>query len=299
MIISASRRTDIPAYYADWFCNRIKAGYVLVRNPMNFRQVSRITLSAEEIDAIVFWTKNPQPLIERLGELSQYMYYFQFTLTPYGRDIEPNLPQKPQVLQTFKRLAEEIGPERVLWRYDPILLNEKYSQEYHIHAFGKIAEELRNHTKKVTISFIDANYRGVKSNIKTLALQDFPQENKLKLSAQLAKIAHENKLEISACAEEMDLQPLGITRARCIDDRLLSKLLNQQMPTNKDKNQRQECGCITAADIGAYNTCRTNCRYCYANYNSSAIDGNINNPESPLLIGDINEDDKISERRKR
>ena len=139
MIISASRRTDIPAYYSDWFCNRLREGFVCVRTPMNFHQVSRIALSSDVVDGIVFWTKDPRPLMPRLEELRAYPYYFQFTLTPYGKDMEPGLPDKGAVLlPAFQMLSDMIGPERVIWRYDPILLTARYTADFHITAFRQI-----------------------------------------------------------------------------------------------------------------------------------------------------------------
>jgi len=299
MIISASRRTDIPSYYSDWFFNRIKEGYVLVRNPMNIHQIGKIKLTPDVVDAIVFWTKNPIPMLDKLHELKNYMYYFQFTITPYGTDVEPFLPNKNlKILNVFKRLSDMIGADRVVWRYDPIFINAKYTIEYHIRAFTKIADELRNHTRKVTISFIDEDYRGVKNNINELLLVDFPLELKMKLCSQLAKIAHEKKLKIDTCAEQTDLQQFGIEHARCIDDRLLSKLLGCKINVGKDKTQRLECGCITSVDIGMYNTCRNGCRYCYANYNQGTVEKNFaqHNPTSPLLSGFLENNDKIIER---
>jgi len=298
MIISASRRTDIPSYYSDWFYNRIKEGFVLTRNPMNFHQVSKISLAPDAVNGIIFWTKNPLPMLDRLGELSDYMYYFQFTLTPYGKDVESNLPSKNGALVSiFKRLSDIIGADRIIWRYDPILINEKYTIEYHFHAFEKIAMELHDYTNKVTISFIDANYRGVKSNIKELALHDFPVGVKYELSSRLSKIANCFGLEMDACAEALDLQQFGIGRARCIDERLLAKLLGHDLNVAKDKNQRRECGCVASIDIGMYNTCRNGCLYCYANYNYGAVNGNVagHNPQSPIISGDVGKDDKISE----
>ncbi|MCL1786847.1 MAG: DUF1848 domain-containing protein, partial [Defluviitaleaceae bacterium] len=202
MIISASRRTDIPAFYTPWFLNRIQQGFVLVRNPMNYRQISRVKLTPDVVDGLVLWTKNPAPMVDRLDELRQYMYYFQFSVTPYGKDIEPNLPHKhTNVLATFKKIANTIGADRVIWRYDPILLNAKYTPDYHLHAFRKIADALHGHTHKVTISFIDTDYRGVKSNLTGLNLLDFPIQTQQKLAAGLANIAHEYGLTIDTCAE--------------------------------------------------------------------------------------------------
>ena len=300
MIISASRRTDIPSYYSDWFFNRIQEGFVLARNPMNFHQVSKISLSPDVVDGIVFWTKNPAPMIPRLCELQEYMYYFQFTLTSYGKGIETNLPSKnDNLLTSFKRLSEAIGPERVIWRYDPIFINGKYSFEYHLRAFEKIAKELQDYTQKVTISFIDTNYRGVKGNIKDLALLDFPKDIKLDLGSNLANIAHKFGLTIDTCAEDIDLKQFGIGQARCIDERLLGKLLGCDLILDKDRNQRLECGCVASVDIGMYNTCRNGCRYCYANYSKGSVDGNFSRHDlqSPLLSGNVGEDDKITERK--
>jgi len=140
MILSVSRRTDIPNYYSEWFYNRIREGFLYVRNPMNPHQISKISLSSDIVDCIVFWTKNPANMMPRLDELQNYKYYFQFTLTGYGKDIEPNIPNKRKdLIKTFQNLSERIGSEKVIWRYDPILLNEKYISEYHIKAFKEIA----------------------------------------------------------------------------------------------------------------------------------------------------------------
>lgn len=299
MIISASRRTDIPAFYSEWFFNRLKEGFVLVRNPMNFHQISRVKLTSDVVDGIVLWTKNPIPMIDRLDELRDYMYYFQFTITPYGKDIERNLPPKnTDILSAFKKISKIVGTDRIIWRYDPILLNTRYTIDYHLRAFRKIAEELHKYTRKVTISFIDTDYRGLKSNINELDLIDFPVETQIKLASSLSSIAHEYGLSVDTCAEKMNLLEYGIEQARCIDDRLFSKLLSSTLDIEKDKNQRLECGCIASIDIGMYNTCANGCLYCYANYSRGAVAGNRekHNPLSPLLFGEISSDDKITDR---
>jgi len=299
MIISASRRTDIPTYYSDWFYNRIKEGFVLVRNPMNFQQVSKIKLSPDVVDGIVFWSKNPMPLLKRLNELDSYMYYFQFTITPYGKDIEPNVPQKnTEAISAFKRVSDIVGEERIIWRYDPILINMKYNMNYHIKAFEHIIKELHTYTQRVTISFIDIEYKGVKNNINELNLTEFSPNMQIELSSQLADIAKSYRLSIDTCAENLDLREYGIERARCIDNLLFEKLLSCDLTIGKDKNQRLECGCVMSIDIGMYNTCMNGCRYCYANYSKNAIEKNLtkHNPLSSLLFGEIRESDKISER---
>ena len=299
MIISASRRTDIPSYYSDWFYNRIKEGYALARNPMNYHRISKINLAPDAVDGIVFWTKNPIPMLGRLGELKEYMFYFQFTITSYGKDIEPNLPPKNDaIIPAFIKLSQSLGADRVIWRYDPILISGKYTPDYHIRAFSKIAEELHGYTKKVIISFIDVDYRGVKGNIKELAMLDFPPAAQTELGAQLAEIAISHDLAIDTCAERIDLQNFGIGHARCIDDRLFAKLLGRPLNIKKDKYQRNECGCAVSVDIGMYNTCKNGCRYCYANYSKSSVEKNTAayNPLSPLISGEIGDGDVINER---
>ena len=299
MIISASRRTDIPAYYSDWFINRVKAGYVLVRNPRNPRQVSKINLLPDVVSGIVFWTKNPKKLMKNLSDLSDYTYYFQFSLTPYGRDIEPNLPSKTdELLQTFKQLSTMIGSNRVIWRYDPILINEKYTSDYHFRAFETIAQELSGFTKKVIISFIDTHYRNVKRNINALGLKVFENEQKMAFIRKLVAIADCYGLVIEYCSGVLDLQHLGVRSARCIDFQLFSELLGCELQASKDKNQRPECGCMPSVDIGVYNTCLHSCKYCYANYNQVIVAKNcdLHDSRSPLLIGDVTNGDNITDR---
>lgn len=299
MIISASRRTDIPTYYSEWFMNRVRAGYVYVRNPMNIHQVSKISLSPEFVDGIVFWTKNPLPMMDKLDALSEYTYYFQFTLNSYGRDVETGIPNKSKVIiPAFQHLSDKLGPDRVIWRYDPIFLSETYTMEYHLYYFEKLAKILSPYTKKCTISFIDF-YRNTEKNIIDLSLCDF-QVNKQKMIAkEIAQIAQSYGLQVDTCAEQVDLDEYGIGHARCIDDRLFSKLLNCPLRVKKDKAQRLECGCIESIDIGAYNTCRNGCRYCYANFSQALVskNGEKHDPMSPLLIGDVGPEDQIIERK--
>ena len=299
MIISASRRTDIPTYYSNWFFNRIMDGYVLVRNPMNAHQISKIALNPDVVDGIVFWTKNPIPMLNQLNVLRDYMYYFQFTLNSYAQDVETHVPNKQKhIIPAFKKLSDMIGPDRIIWRYDPIFLNDTYTPEYHIRYFERIAKELSPYTKKCTISFIDF-YRNTSKNVSGLSLRDFPEETQKSLAKELAAIAHSYGLLIDTCAEGIELQEYDIEHARCIDDRLLSKLLDCPLDIGKDKGQRLECGCIESIDIGAYNTCRNGCKYCYANYSEKTVCSNFAKhiSDSPLLFGEVRPDDKITERK--
>lgn len=299
MIISASRRTDIPTYYSDWFYNRIQEGYVCVRNPMNIHQISRISLSPDVVDGIVFWTKNPIPMMGRLDELKDYMYYFQFTLNSYGTDIEANIPNKNDVIiPAFRDLSRKIGAERVIWRYDPILLTSKYTVDYHINYFNEIAKRLSGYTKKCVISFVDL-YRNTKANTKDLGLLPLTAKEMYELAARLVEIADRNNLIVESCAEKINLDQFGIVHGHCIDCNLFEQLLGCKLDLDKDKNQREECGCMASIDIGMYNTCKNGCKYCYANYSEKTVikKHGIHDPSSPLISGIITEEDVIRERK--
>ncbi len=301
MILSASRRTDIPNYYSEWFVNRIKEGFLYVRNPMNVHQISRIDLSPEIVDCIVFWSKNPANMLDKLDALKDYNYYFQFTLTGYGRDVEPALSDKrDSLIPTFRRLSEKIGKEKVIWRYDPILVNDKYTKEYHYHAFETIADELNEYTERVVISFVDLYDKTIR-NTASLNIKDMTDEDMLEIAGRLSAIAHEKDLEIESCAEMIDLDSVGIKHGHCIDKELMERIIGCKLKGSKDKNQRTECGCFESVEVGTYNTCRNGCRYCYANYNNSKVEEQSAqyNSDSPILCGVIDESagDKITIRR--
>lgn len=299
MILSVSRRTDVPNYYSEWFLNRIKEKYVYVRNPMNIHQVSKIDLSPEVIDCIVFWTKNPKPMLERLDELKAYKYYFQFTLTGYGTDIECNVPHKKEVIiPIFQELSNKIGKEKVIWRYDPIIFTEKYTPEYHLKAFEQIANALNGYTDKCVISFVDI-YAKNKKSIEELKAKELDKKELLDFSKQLSIIASKNNMEIGSCAEIIDLEQCGIKHNCCIDQKLIESIIGCKINACKDKNQRKECGCIESVEIGTYNTCKNGCKYCYANYSQKSVSNNCNkyNVMSPILCGEITEDDKINVRK--
>lgn len=298
MILSVSRRTDIPNYYSEWFLNRIKDGYLYVQNPMNLHQISKIKITPDVVDCIVFWTKNPAPLMQRLDELKEYTYYFQFTLTCYGRDIEPNVPHKKKVmLPCFQELSKKIGAERVIWRYDPILFNEVYTREYHLKAFEQMAEALEGYTKKCVISFVD-DYAKIAKNMKSLQVQQLPEEELMKFAGQLKQIADKHNIQMTSCAEKIDLGSCGIGHNSCIDRELIEKLMGCSIKTGKDKNQRTVCGCVESTEVGTYNTCKNGCKYCYANYSMESVESDCMTYDvnSPILCRRISEEDKITER---
>lgn len=299
MILSVSRRTDIPNYYSEWFINRIKEGFLYVRNPMNAHQISRIDLSPGVVDCIVFWTKNPADMMKRLDCLRDYTYFFQFTLTGYGKEVEPNIPDKKgELIPTFQRLSRQIGKERVIWRYDPILINERYTADYHLKAFGEIAESLTGYTEKAVISFIDF-YVKMQRSARELAIQRTTKEEMTYLAKELAQIASRHHLIVETCAEQIDLQDAGIRHGSCIDKELIERLTGCRLTGGKDKNQRAECGCLESVEVGTYHTCLNGCKYCYANDSQEKVKEHAKryDAHSPLLCGNVRTEDRITDRK--
>lgn len=298
MIVSASRRTDIPAHYFEWLLNRLQEGFVLVRNPFNPAQISRIALSPDTVDGIVFWTKNPAPMLPRLGEIEPYPYYFQFTLTAYGRDVEGNVPSKSEVLiPAFQELSKKIGRERVVWRYDPIFLSSRYTPDYHARYFGEIAKRLEGFTEKCVVSFIDF-YRNTQSNMRGLGVLPMDEAAMRALARRFAETAAKRHIVLETCAEKIGLSECGVSHGRCVDGALFERLTGRRFNAARDRNQRKECGCHESVDVGAYNTCPNGCLYCYANYNPAAVSRNraAHDPASPLLSGHIGPADAVKER---
>ncbi|GHU60039.1 hypothetical protein FACS189411_17390 [Bacteroidia bacterium] len=298
MILSVSRRTDIPAFYSDWFYNRVKEGFVCVRNPMNIHQISKIPINPDIVDCIVFWTKNPNAMMARLNEIDEFNYYFQFTINPYNRSIESFVPKKEFVIDTFKRLADKIGANRVIWRYDPILISNEIDINYHIKYFETLAKRLSSYTKKCVISFID-NYKKTERNVQAIAARELDNNEIQSLSKALVEISKTYNIEIQSCAEKYDLENIEIKHGKCIDNELIEQITGFAIETKKDRSQRKECGCIESIDIGEYNTCRHNCLYCYANYNHTEVQKKVERhiQTSPLLIGDVTPIDIIIDRK--
>ena len=298
MIVSASRRTDIPAFYSDWLFNRLKEGFAYVRNPMNIHQVSEIDLSPDVVDCIVFWTKNPRPMLDRLEELSDYHYYFQFTLNPYATDVETGVPNKGKdIIKTFIELSEKIGADRVIWRYDPILLSEKYTIDYHLKYFEKLAQDLKGSFSKCVVSFVDI----YKKNSKLCAengLSELDNNQIYAVAEPISGIAQKYNFSVASCAEGVDLNKFGIEHNSCIDKDLIEHLIGAKITVQKDKTQREECGCVESIDIGSYNTCIHGCKYCYANYSMDTVRLNhsLYDSNSPILCGTVTAEDKVNKR---
>jgi DNA repair photolyase len=293
MIISASRRTDIPAFYTPWFMNRIREGFLLTRNPFNANQISRVSLDPNYVDVIVFWTRNPSMLMKHLPELSPYNYYFQYTITGYPKVLEKTVPRPHRAIKTFIELSDLIGADKVIWRYDPILLSNEVDINEHKRLFEKIAYLLQGKTKRVVISFSDF-YKKTERNLKLiegLTYSDITHEMNMlhELSIYMSEVAKKYGMEIESCAENIDISNCGIAHGKCIDDGLIKNVFGISLNGNKDAGQREECGCIKSIDIGAYNTCMHGCSYCYATFNETLVANNKakHDPNSPFLIGGI------------
>lgn len=287
MIISASRRTDIPAFYAEWFINRLQEGFVYVRNPRNPNRIGKVVLTPDIVDCIVFWTKNPRPMLEKLDTVDAlgYLYYFQFTLTPYDRQIETGLPTKPEIIETFHRLSNKIGKHRVVWRYDPVIINQEFSVQYHLEAFDHMCEKLADYTQTCIFSFIDL-YAKVRSRLKGLVDQEVNSLQKKQIAQGFSLIAQKHNLLLATCSEITDFSPYGIGQAACIDQTLIERIIGCPIYAKKDPNQRPTCACIESIDIGAYDCCLHGCVYCYATMRESMVQNAIrcHDPHSPLLL---------------
>lgn len=292
MIINTGQRADIPAFYARWFLKRLQAGFVCVRNPYNPSQVSRYRLSPDVVDCIGFCTKNPLPMLPYLDRLQDYGQYWYVSITPYGRDLEPNVPDKHLLLDAFRQLSQKVGKLRVGWRYDPILLTDRYTPEYHLRAFRTMAEALAGFTDTVVISFVDC-YPKVLQNFPEL--QAVPRAVRLQLGQELVRIAADCGMGLRTCAEGDELAPYGADCSGCMKLSDYERAIGKTLLAPKRKGARAECACYLGCDIGAYSTCRHFCRYCYANGSQQEVLAKCrqHDPESPFLIGNYQEGDQI------
>lgn len=292
MILNISGRTDIVAFYSNWLINRYKEGFVDVRNPFNPKLVSRIFF--EDVDAIMFCTKNPLPIVEHLKTFDKPIV-FHVTLTPYKEDIEPNVPSKKLVIEAIKEISSIVGIDNLYIRYDPIFLSDKYNIEYHKKAFSKMCSLLDGYVKKIIISFID-DYKNVRKNIRTLCIKNFTKDDYENIGISFSTIAKEHVMTIQTCCEDVNLTEYGAVKGECLSHELAFKLTGKTYKTWKERS----CNCVQMVDIGAYNSCKHFCKYCYANYAERQV--NINrekhDPASSLLIGKLQSDDIIKVRKK-
>ena len=292
MILNTGMRTDIPAFFAPWFASRLREGYVLSRSPYAPTNVTRYRLSPDVVDLIGFCTKNPAPMFPCMDLLRPYGQYWFVTITPYGRDIEPNVPPKEQVMEDFRRLSAWVGPDCVGWRYDPILLNETYSIDRHLRNFEAMARTLEGSTHTCVISFIDL-YEKVKRNFPEIRAVE--QKDRMLLGREMAAIANRYGMTLRPCGEGDELAPFGADCSGCMTIPVYEKALGQKLSVPKFKPSRKECACYLGGDIGAYHTCAHLCRYCYANYDEKTVRANLlrHDPASPLLLGHLMPSDVV------
>ena len=292
MIINTGQRTDIPAFYAEWFANRLKEGFVCVRNPYNPNQVSRYRLDPAVVDVIGFCTKNPAPMFPYMELLKDYGQYWFVTITPYGRDIEPNVPDKHQLIEDFMTLSNIVGINSIGWRFDPVFISERYGEEYHIRAFEQVAAALDGYTETAVISFIDL-YPKVRRNFPEV--QEVTKEQRIRLGKEFIRIASAHGMTVKPCAEGDELAAYGADCSGCMRIRDYEKAIGMHLNAPKRKGARAECACYLSCDIGAYNTCKHLCRYCYANAEVSEVlaQSRLHDPKSPFLIGSYMDGDVI------
>ena len=302
IIISASRSTDIPAFYSDWLIKRMKIGYVKKLNPFN-NQFSYISFDKARV--FVFWSKNPKPIIEKLKFFDErnINYYFQFTMNDYDNErLEPNVPNIQKRIETFIELSEKIGKDKVIWRFDPLILTDKIGVNELLEKIDNIGNQIKHHTSKLVFSFADIGiYNKVQNNLlkNSIKYKEFNEELMNKFASGLQELNKKWGLSIGTCSEKIPLEKYGIVHNKCIDDDLMIKLFGKdkilmdflgvretppdmfntettfiKTKNNKDNGQRKLCGCIISKDIGEYNTCPHLCEYCYANSSKESAHAN-------------------------
>lgn len=291
MILNVSSRTDIIAFYEKWLIKRVEAGFVDVRNPFNLKLVNRINFS--DVDLILFCTKNPIPILNDLNKI-KIPYLFQITITPYKRDIEPNVPSKKEVIEAVKKISQTIGKENVSVRYDPIFLSEKYNIDYHIKAFKKLCMLLNGYIETIIVSFLD-EYKNVLKNKNVLQYRKFTEEDYKIIGKNFSKIAKLNNMKVQTCFEDRNLTEYGFTKGECLSHELAYRLTGKKYKSWKAR----KCNCVEMVDIGVYNSCKHFCKYCYANYDEKIVNNNFKNHDvnSSLLIGNLEMDDIIKTRK--
>ncbi len=294
MIISTGMRTDIPAFYSEWFLNRIKDGYVYVRNPYYENQITKYVLDPSVVDCLAFCTKNPIPMLQHMEEIKQFKQFWFVTITPYGKDMEPNVPDKNKIIDAFKTLSQTVGKNAVGWRYDPIFYSHEWDRQRHIEEFTKIARSLKGYTNFCVISILDL-YEKVKRNAPDI----YPpsKDEQIILLRELVKIAKNNGMTIRSCYEGQFLQEVGVDCKGCQTQEVIEMAIGETLSVPRRKNARGACNCLLGQDIGAYNTCGHLCKYCYANADRKIVLENMkrHDPKSPLLIGGVRKTDKITQ----
>ena len=296
MILNISGRTDIVAFYSDWFMKRLEEGFVDVRNPFYPKLVSRINF--DDVDLLFFCTKNPIPILDKIKKINKKVY-FHITLTGYKKDIEPNLPPKNEIIEAIKKLSKIIGKENIVIRYDPVFISDKYTLEYHVKAFDKICDLLDGYTNKILISFLD-EYKNVKNNRKIINYKVLTEHDYETIGRSFSESARKHGMVVHTCFEQRNLVEYGFVKDECMSRELALKLTGKEFKEEWKARKENLCHCVSMVDIGDYNSCRHFCKYCYANYDEKIVNDKYkqHNPNSSLLIGQLHDDDIIKERKK-
>lgn len=284
MIISASRRTDIPAFYSEWFINRVRAGYCVSPNPFNPKQKTNpISLKPEDVDCFVFWTRNAEPMFKYFDELDDmgYKYYFLYTINAYPRSIELSAPDKDRAIETFQKLSSRLGKERVIWRYDPLLYFDEIDKDWHVENIEYIADRLSNYTERMIFSIIQP-YRKTKSRLGKVQDSMFDVDTYAELIEWIGANIPKRSIDVFSCAEEHDFSIYGINKSSCIDPWLIKCITGKDVDTKKDPGQRKECRCCVSRDIGVNSTCLFGCKYCYATISDSKAHDNFKKHDPTL-----------------
>jgi hypothetical protein len=293
MIISTGMRTDIPAFYSKWFINRIRAGYVCTRNPYNESQVTKYLLDEKLVDCLCFCTKNPAPLFAYFDELAKFRQFWFVTITPYGREIEPYVPDKMTVIKSFQTLSQKVGINAVGWRYDPIFYGMGWDRQKHIEVFERMAKLLNGYTHTCVISILDM-YNKVKRNVPDIYPPD--KQEQLILLKEFVRIGKQNGITIKGCYEGDFLKEVGVDCSGCQTQEDIERAIGVKLNVPNRKNARGQCNCLLGNDIGIYNSCGHLCKYCYANADKQVVLSNMkkHNPDSPFLIGGNQPGDKVT-----
>ena len=296
MFINASTRTDIASRYSEWLMNRVHQGYVLSRSPYAPHKVYRYRLHPDVVDCFIFCTKNPAPMLPYIEELRRrgFAALFYVTITSYGKDMEPGVPDYHEVTETFRKLSMLIGKNNICWRYDPILLTEKYTIPHHLTCFEEMAKELSPYTNICIFSFVEI-YQKFASSFPSLRAVSEP--DKKTLLTGMAKTAAKYSLRLQTCGDIHDYALYGISRSGCISVPIMEKALGRELQPIKPHPSRKGCGCLPSGDIGAYDTCPNGCKYCYATKDHALAAANCqkHSPLSPLIFGKIHPEDEIVE----
>lgn len=295
MVVNTGGRTDIVQYYTPWLLKRLEEGFAYSRNPMFPKKVNRIDLTPDAVDCLVFCSKDYSPILAHIESIAErFPIYCHYTITAYGRDIEPGVPGIAQSIDTLKRLSAIIGRQKVAWRYDPVLLTEDYTVERHLDTFASMAEEIAPHVDRCIFSFVEM-YKKLDANMPELI--PLTEDDMERLARGMGRIAKECGLWLQTCATEHDYSEYGIHPSGCMTLDILGRANGIEFRQVAHKGMRAGCHCIESRGLGSYDTCPNGCRYCYANKSMDRVRKNVplHDPESPLLIGHLEPDDILQQ----